>query len=52
MSMDIDENPDTPTRFGVRSIPTLMMFKKGKHIDTKVGSMQRDALEEWIKSNA
>ncbi len=52
MSMDIDENPDTPTRFGVRSIPTLMIFKKGKHIDTKVGSMQRDALEEWIKSNA
>ena len=40
----------TPQKFGVRGIPTIMIFKEGKLIDTKVGSLPKSALETWIKS--
>ena len=49
--MNIDENPMTPQKFGVRGIPTIMLFNQGKLIDTKVGSLPKSALETWIKSN-
>ena len=49
--MNIDENPMTPQKFGVRGIPTIMLFNDGKLIDTKVGSLPKSALETWIKSN-
>ena len=49
--INIDENPMTPQKFGVRVIPTIMLFKEGKLIDTKVGSLPKSALENWIKSN-
>ena len=49
--MNIDENPLTPQKFGVRGIPTIMLFNNGKLIDTKVGSLPKSALETWIKSN-
>ncbi len=49
--MNIDENPMTPQKFGVRGIPTIMLFKEGQLIDTKVGSLPKSALETWIKSN-
>ena len=49
--INIDENPMTPQKFGVRGIPTLMFFKEGKLVDTKVGSLPKSALENWIKSN-
>ena len=49
--LNIDENPMTPQKFGVRGIPTIMLFKKGKLIDTKVGSLPKSALEAWIKAN-
>tara|TARA_B100001057_G_scaffold109800_1_gene107769 strand:+ start:3256 stop:3579 length:324 start_codon:yes stop_codon:yes gene_type:complete len=49
--MNIDENPMTPQKFGVRGIPTIMLFKNGQLIDTKVGSLPKSALETWIKSN-
>ena len=49
--MNIDENPMTPQKFGVRGIPTIMLFNKGELIDTKVGSLPKSALETWIKSN-
>ena len=49
--INIDENPMTPQKFGVRGIPTIMLFKEGKLIDTKVGSLPKSALENWIKSN-
>ena len=48
--MNIDENPHTPTNFGVRSIPTLILFKEGKVISTKVGSLTKSAIIEWINS--
>ena len=49
--INIDENPMTPQKFGVRGIPTIMLFNEGKLIDTKVGSLPKYALESWIKSN-
>ena len=49
--LNIDENPMTPQKFGVRGIPTIMLFKDGKLIDTKVGSLPKSALEAWIKAN-
>ena len=50
VKMNIDENPETPTQFGVRSIPTLMLFKDGKMIATQSGVRPKGALEEWIRS--
>ena len=49
--LNIDENPMTPQKFGIRGIPTIMLFDKGKLVDTKVGSIPKSALETWIKSN-
>ena len=49
--MNIDENPMTPQKYGIRGIPTIMIFKKGKLIDTKVGSLPKTSLENWIQSN-
>ena len=49
--MNIDENPMTPQKYGIRGIPTIMIFKKGELIDTKVGSLPKTALEHWIQSN-
>ena len=50
--VNIDENPRTPTNYGVRSIPTLMLFSNGELKDTKVGALPRQELKEWIKSNS
>ena len=49
--MNIDENPMTPQKYGIRGIPTIMIFKKGELIDTKVGSLPKTALATWIQSN-
>ncbi|MBX3455736.1 thioredoxin TrxA [Ferrovibrio sp.] len=48
--VNIDENPTTPSRLGVRGIPTLILFKDGKPVSTKVGSMPKSRLVEWINS--
>ena len=48
VKLNIDENPETPQKYGVRGIPTLMFFKEGKLIDTKVGSLPKSLLIEWI----
>jgi thioredoxin 1 len=48
--MNIDENPTIPTRFGVKSIPTLMIFKGGQVAATKVGALSKQRLKEWIDS--
>jgi thioredoxin 1 len=47
--MNLDENPMTPTKYGIRSIPTLMLFKGGQLAATKVGALPKPALEAWIK---
>ena len=49
---NVDENPEIPSKYMVRSIPTLIIFKDGKVVDTKVGALPKSALVEWIKSNS
>lgn len=48
--VNIDENPETPSRYGVRGIPTLILFKDGKAVATKVGSLPKSKLVEWLNS--
>jgi thioredoxin 1 len=49
--VNIDENPMTPTQYGVRGIPTLMIFKDGKAVSTKVGAAPKSALKDWVASS-
>ena len=49
--INIDENPQTPTKYGVRGIPTLMLFKDGQVHATKVGAMPKSKIVEWIKQS-
>jgi thioredoxin 1 len=46
--VNIDENPATPNNYNVRGIPTLILFKDGKPVDTMVGARPKSALREWI----
>ena len=46
--LNIDDNPTTPQRYGVRGIPTLMVFKDGKVAATKVGAMPKSKIVEWL----
>ena len=47
---NIDDEPNTPTRFGVRGIPTMLLFKAGKLADTKVGASSKEDIKKWILS--
>ncbi len=49
--INIDENPQTPSTYGVRGIPTLMLFKNGEVADTKVGALPKSQLVQWIEQN-
>lgn len=51
VKVNIDENPETPTKYGVRGIPTLMIFKDKKHLATKVGALPKSNLIDWIEEN-
>jgi len=46
--VDIDENPMTPNEYAVRGIPTMILFKDGKAVDTKVGAMPKGQMKSWI----
>ncbi|MDX2113551.1 MAG: thioredoxin TrxA [Alphaproteobacteria bacterium] len=48
--VNIDKNPGTPQKYGVRGIPTLILFKNGQAVSTKVGSLPKSKLVEWIDS--
>ena len=48
--INIDENPATPTKYGVRGIPTLMLFKDGQVAATKIGALPKGKLFEWVES--
>ncbi|NBX66426.1 MAG: thioredoxin [Proteobacteria bacterium] len=50
VKVNIDENPHTPTKYGVRGIPTLMLFKGGALTATKVGAMPKAQLTQWVES--
>ena len=47
--LNIDENRATPTKYNVRGIPTLILFKNGQVASTKVGSLPKSKLYEWVK---
>jgi thioredoxin 1 len=49
--LNIDENPELAAQFGVRSIPTLMIFKGGEVADMKVGAAPKTALSHWINGS-
>lgn len=49
--LNIDENPNTPPKYGIRGIPTLMLFKNGEIEDTKVGSLSKTQLAEFLNSH-
>lgn len=48
--VDVDSNPTTPARYGVRGIPTLILFKNGEVASTKVGALPKAKLTEWLRS--
>ncbi|MDH5647989.1 MAG: thioredoxin TrxA [Candidatus Heimdallarchaeota archaeon] len=50
--LNIDENPNTPPKFGIRGIPTLMLFKNGEVEATKVGALSKSQLTAFIDSNS
>lgn len=49
VKVNIDQNPETPASYGVRGIPTLIVFKQGKPVATKVGSLPKSALQAWVQ---
>ena len=48
--VNIDDNPQTPARYGVRGIPTLMIFKDGQVAGPKVGALPKSQLVDWVES--
>ena len=48
IKINIDENPEAPTTYGVRSIPTMMIFQDGQASATKVGAAPKSQIKEWI----
>ena len=49
--VNIDENPVTPTKYGVRGIPTMLVFKGGEAAATTVGAISKPAIVEWIEES-
>jgi thioredoxin 1 len=49
--VNIDDNPMTPTNYGVRGVPTLVMFKDGTKVAEQVGALPKSRLKEWISRN-
>jgi len=47
--LNIDDNPDAPAKYGVRGIPTMILFKDGVPAATKVGAAPKSALKSWIE---
>ena len=48
--VNIDENPQIPRKYGVRGIPTMMLFKGGQVAATKIGALPKSKLYEWVES--
>jgi thioredoxin 1 len=47
--INIDENPDTPGKYGVRGIPTMLLFKNGEAVAQKVGAAPRSQIQQWLE---
>lgn len=50
VKVNIDDNPNAPSKYGVRGIPTLLLFKDGEVVDKKVGADSKRGIESWIES--
>ena len=50
VKLNIDENPETPGHYGVRGIPTMVLFKNGKPVAQKVGAAPRSQIQQWLES--
>jgi len=48
--LNVDENPGVAAKFGIRSIPTLMLFKDGKEVGKKIGASPKSELSRWISA--
>ncbi|MBP5215034.1 MAG: thioredoxin [Alphaproteobacteria bacterium] len=48
--MNVDDSPETASQFGIRSIPTMFLFKDGKQVDMKVGLNTQSTIQSWIES--
>jgi len=51
VKLNIDDNPNTPQKYGVRGIPTMMIFNQGQVAATKVGALPKSKIKEWIESS-
>lgn len=49
--LNIDQNPETPPKFGIRGIPTIMLFKQGDIVATKVGALSKSQLTAFLDEN-
>ena len=49
--LDVDENPETPSRYQIRGIPTMILFNNGSIVDTKVGAASKKDLTDWINQH-
>ncbi len=49
--INIDENPNTPSKYGIRAIPTLMLFKDGEVASTQMGAQSKSKLVDWINDS-
>jgi thioredoxin 1 len=50
VKINIDENPNTPSKYGVRGIPTMMVFKDGQVAGMKVGALPKGKIVDWVES--
>lgn len=50
--VDIDQSPDLAMRYGIRSVPTLLVVKKGEVVDMRTGAQSQSQLQSWIASHA
>lgn len=49
--LDVDANPETASRYGIRSIPTILFFKKGEMVEKVIGAVPREQLEAKVKEH-
>ena len=49
--VNIDENPEVPSNYGIMSIPTLILFKNGKSVSSQIGLVEKSSLSKWLDEN-